>query len=270
MLCSVVADASRPFEAMLRRSTQWAAVGAVLAAGAPLGLLVLRALQTDHGLDLAWVSAQVQSDPALYLYLTVATTCVMVVCGYSIGRYEDRLRLRSLTDPLTGLANRRHFVQALATEIARSRRYGAPLTVLLIDIDYFKRVNDRFGHAAGDSALATVANGLRSSCRQTDLPARYGGDEFALLLPETSAERGLHFAERLAAVLRTVPPYEAGAPSLTLSIGVAENARGEDADQLLKRADEALYQAKDAGRNRAVLAPAGVPAGLRSAPSLAP
>ena len=79
----------------------WAAVGAVLAAGAPLGLLVLRAVQTDRSLGWAWVSSQVQSDPALYLYLTVATTCVMVVCGYSIGRYEDRLRLRSLTDPLT-------------------------------------------------------------------------------------------------------------------------------------------------------------------------
>jgi len=255
---------------MRRRSTAWAAFGAVLAAGAPLGLLLLRAVQSDLSLDLAWVSSQIQSDPGLYLYLTVATTCVMVVCGYSIGRYEDRLRLRSLTDPLTGLANRRHFVQALATEVARSRRYGAPLTVLLVDIDYFKRVNDRFGHAAGDSALATVANGLRSSCRQTDLPARYGGDEFALLLPETTAERGLHFAERLAAVLRTAPPYEAGAPSLTLSIGVAEGARGEDAAQLLKRADQALYQAKETGRNRAVLAPALVPAASGETSPLTP
>jgi len=258
MLRGVTPDASRPFEAMMRRSTAWAAVGAVLAAGAPLGLLVLRAVQADRSLGLGWVNSQIQSDPALYLYLTVATTGVMVVCGYSIGRYEDRLRRRSLTDPLTGLANRRHFVQALATEVARSRRYGAPLTVLLIDIDYFKRVNDRFGHAAGDGALATVANGLRSSCRQTDLPARYGGDEFALLLPETTAERGLLFAERLAAVLRTAPPNVEGAPALTLSIGVAEGARGENADQLLKRADEALYQAKDAGRNRTVLAPSRV------------
>ncbi|HKO91978.1 MAG TPA: GGDEF domain-containing protein [Polyangiaceae bacterium] len=253
MLWSVVTHASRLFEALTPKSTAWAAAGALLAAGAPLGLLVLRAIQT-RSLDFAWVKSQIQSDPGLYLYLSVATTCVMVVCGYSIGRYEDRLRLRSLTDPLTGLANRRHFVQALATEVARSRRYGAPLTVLLIDIDYFKRVNDRFGHAAGDAALTCVASGLRSSCRQTDLPARYGGDEFALLLPETTAERGLAFAERLAAVLRTAPPYEVGAPSLTLSIGVAEGARGEEAPQLLKRADEALYQAKEGGRNRTVLA----------------
>jgi diguanylate cyclase (GGDEF)-like protein len=270
MLRLVMPHASRLFEATTRRSMAWAAMGAVLAAGAPLGLLVLRALQSDRSLDLAWVSSQVQSDPGLYLYLSIATSCVMVVCGYAIGLYEDRLRLRSLTDPLTELANRRHFVQVLATELARSRRYGAPLTVLLIDIDYFKRVNDRFGHAAGDGALATVANALRSSCRQTDLPARYGGDEFALLLPETTAERGLHFAERLAAVLRSAPPYELGAPALTLSIGVAEGARGEHADQLLKRADLALYQAKDSGRNRAVLAPAGVPAAPSGAPSLAP
>jgi diguanylate cyclase (GGDEF)-like protein len=254
----------------MRRSTAWAALGAVLAAGAPLGLLVLRAVQTDHFLGWAWVRSQIQSDPGLYLYLALATTCVMAACGYSIGGYEDRLQLQSFTDPLTGLANRRHFVQALATEITRSKRYGAPLTVLLIDIDYFKRVNDRFGHAAGDGALVSVANGLRSSCRQTDLPARYGGDEFALLLPQTTAERGLHFAERLAAVLRSAPPSEGGAPALTLSIGVAEGARGEAPDQLLERADQALYQAKGAGRNRAVLAPAGVPAAPSVASSLAP
>ena len=246
----------RSLVATTPRSTTLAAVGAALAAGAPLGLLVLRAISSHRSLDLVWVTSQIRSDPGLYLYLSVATTCVLVACGFSIGRYEDRLQLRSVTDPLTGLANRRRFAEALAIEVERSRRYGARLTVLLIDVDYFKRVNDQFGHAAGDRALATVANGLRSSCRTTDLPARYGGDEFVLLLPETTGESGIHLAERLLEILRSAPPYAAGAPALTLSIGVAEGATGENSDQLLKRADAALFQAKGSGRNRAVLAPA--------------
>jgi diguanylate cyclase (GGDEF)-like protein len=222
--------------------------------GAPLGLLILRAVQSESAFELAWISAEVQADPALYLYLSVATTSVLSALGLLIGRYDDRLLLAALTDPLTGLPNRRRFTEALAAEIARSRRYGASLSVLLIDVDQFKRVNDRHGHAAGDTALSQVAASLRSTCRQTDLPARYGGDEFALLLPETAGDRGQLLAGRLATSLRAAPPYAVNAPALTLSIGVAELAQGDDPGTLLKRADEALYQAKAAGRDRSVLA----------------
>ena len=166
---------------------------------------------------------------------------------------REELRRRSETDALTGVANRRRFCQALEIECMRFTRGHAPLSLLMIDLDHFKSVNDRYGHPAGDSVLCHVAHLLLSSLRKTDLLARYGGEEFAVLLPETRMEGALVIAERIRRIVgrNTV---EAGGESISVSVsvGVASHANDSevDAEILLKKADLALYRAKTAGRDR--------------------
>jgi diguanylate cyclase (GGDEF)-like protein len=170
------------------------------------------------------------------------------------------LETLSTTDALTGVANRRRFDQRLHEELQRVRRYDAPLTLLLIDIDYFKRYNDRHGHPQGDRALLAVAQLLAQQARRPgELAARYGGEEFAILLPHADLEIGRAVAERCQAEMAQLAlPHGAStvAPHLTLSIGVAQwlGPDREVAAALLRRADEALYAAKAAGRARSAVA----------------
>jgi diguanylate cyclase (GGDEF)-like protein len=158
------------------------------------------------------------------------------------------------------VANRRRFDQRLHEELQRVRRYDAPLTLLLIDIDYFKRYNDRHGHPQGDRALLAVAQLLAQQARRPgELAARYGGEEFAILLPHADLEIGRAVAERCQAEMAQLAlPHGAStvAPHLTLSIGVAQwlGPDREVAAALLRRADEALYAAKAAGRARSAVA----------------
>lgn len=172
------------------------------------------------------------------------------------------LETLSTTDALTGLANRRRFDQRLQEELQRVQRYNAPLTLLLIDIDYFKRYNDHHGHLQGDRALEAVARVLaRQARRPGELAARYGGEEFAILLPHADAQAGLAAAERCQAEIAQLAlphGHSPVAPHVTLSIGVAQwrGAPIEDAVSLLRRADMALYAAKAAGRARSQLAEA--------------
>lgn len=173
------------------------------------------------------------------------------------------LRSASIVDALTGLFNRRYFEELVAREWRRSLRHLSPITMLMIDIDYFKRLNDSLGHEAGDAALRQVAGILRAQFRRGgDVVARYGGEEFVVILPETSLEAALQLASRACRSIEDAQfrhpdsPYEA----LTVSIGVAsadtelDRSRGPVA--LLNRADQALYEAKRRGRNRAVADPA--------------
>ena len=163
-----------------------------------------------------------------------------------------RLAELAAVDALTGIANRRHFDAALAAEVARSRRYGRPLSLLLADLDHFKRINDTLGHAAGDGAIRQFALLLSGAGRAADVVARYGGEEFALLLPETGAEEAARLAERLRAAAEAAPV--SGIPwPVTASFGVAQLAPGEGPAELVAAADRALYEAKAAGRNRVVL-----------------
>lgn len=167
---------------------------------------------------------------------------------------HQQTRALSITDALTGLYNRRHFNERYAAEYMRAARYGRPLSVLLIDIDHFKKFNDEHGHLVGDKVLKLTAKVLNESIRKADLLARYGGEEFVLVLPEIDKEHARQVAEKLRrAIELTHFPKEESQPfgHLTASFGVAafpEDARGEDA--LLKLADEALYRAKANGRNR--------------------
>ena len=161
---------------------------------------------------------------------------------------EHRLRALAATDPLTGLANHRQFQERLSEEVSRAARYGHPLSLVLLDLDRFKRVNDRHGHQAGDAVLAEVARRMAQIARTGDLAARVGGEEFAWLLPDTDAVGALTLAERMRSAVEAEPFEVAG--RLTASLGVAALGAPGDGDDLFRRADGALRWAKLAGRNR--------------------
>ena len=158
----------------------------------------------------------------------------------------------SLTDELTGLPNRRAFVQRLDQELSRSQRTGQPLTMVLLDIDNFKGVNDRHGHYVGDMILRCYAGSMARELRQHDLLARYGGEEFVLLLPETSLDDARNALDKLGRRIRR-EPLDAGGAYIdlpTFSAGIACLRPGESATALINRADQSLYLAKRLGRNR--------------------
>ncbi len=167
---------------------------------------------------------------------------------------NQELEKQNQTDGLTHLANRRHFDQMLAREHARWRRTGSPLSLMMLDVDYFKRVNDRYGHQVGDDCLRAIAQTLRDNvARPSDLAARYGGEEFACLLPETRSESARIVAERIRAAVAQIElsGTRADRPRLTLSIGIATLEGGQaGASELLAAADAQLYAAKQAGRDR--------------------
>lgn len=178
--------------------------------------------------------------------------------------YEQAERLAT-TDGLTGLLNRRTFSAQIQGRLREAQRYSRPLSLLLLDIDHFKKVNDTHGHPAGDAVLRGVASVAQKQARETDIVARYGGEEMALILPETDA-RGAHaIAERLRkAVGAAGYPTERGNLHVTVSVGVATwPGSGEAAEALLEAADRALYRAKQAGRNRVSAAVPASPGGLR-------
>ncbi|WP_028670329.1 GGDEF domain-containing protein [Saccharospirillum impatiens] len=157
----------------------------------------------------------------------------------------------SLRDPLTQLPNRQGFDARLAEEIARSERYQQPCCVALIDIDLFKTINDQYGHLAGDKVLKVLAKEMRSQVRQSDYLARFGGEEFVLLLPQTPIDAGMQALEKMRLHISQCPFNFQGKPvQITFSAGVSAYRNGESADQWLHRADEALYTSKGAGRNR--------------------
>jgi diguanylate cyclase (GGDEF)-like protein len=169
-------------------------------------------------------------------------------------RLHEIVQRQAITDDLTGLVNRRRFIEALDAEIERARRFGSALTVVLADLDDFKRVNDDLGHHAGDDVLRSFAALLRSHVRDVDVCARIGGEEFAIVLPETDEAGAASVAERMRESLATVPiGVSDGAPMrVTSSFGVAELGPGQLGDDLLRVADAALYRAKEAGKNRVV------------------
>lgn len=163
----------------------------------------------------------------------------------------DELERLAFNDPLTGLLNRYRLTELATAEISRCRRHGRCLSLLMLDLDRFKLVNDRLGHAAGDAALRQVALTCAATLRKGDLLGRWGGEEFVALLPETDAAGARHLAERLRAAVGTQSVCQDNVSmQITVSIGVAElTPEDEELSNLLARADEALYAAKQAGRN---------------------
>ncbi|MFZ5656081.1 MAG: GGDEF domain-containing protein [Pseudomonadota bacterium] len=168
-------------------------------------------------------------------------------------RLRESLRVQSVRDPLTGLFNRRHLTDALEREVKRCDRRERPLSVVMIDVDHFKRFNDLHGHAAGDAVLKAVAQALQATTRSEDILCRYGGEEFTLVMPEAGHADALRRAEQIRQAVSQVEVVHDGArlPPLTASLGVASYPEaGRDPCVLLSQADAALYRAKAAGRNQ--------------------
>jgi len=169
---------------------------------------------------------------------------------YNVELYREMER-RAKTDPLTNLANRRGVEEALVREIDRSRRYRSLLTVMMLDVDQLKDVNDKIGHPAGDAVLTSLAAILLEAVRKVDVPGRWGGDEFVVVLPDTSGAQAEQLARRLQARVRERPPQVQGRPvAASVSIGVAEYQKDESLESLIRRVDQAMYAAKHGGRDR--------------------
>jgi diguanylate cyclase (GGDEF)-like protein len=210
----------------------------IQAKGRPIGLLVV-----ESG------APAVDRDQREFL-LTLANQSGLAIENANL--YARTLQL-SITDGLTGIYNYRHFCERLEMEILRSRRYDVPLGLLLIDIDRFKSFNDRFGHLLGDEVLKAVARIIRSNTREIDVVARYGGEEFCLILQEIGEDEIGAYAERVRLAVATVRVQVPGADQqgVTVSIGAAVSKGGvPDAHEFIRRADAALYRAKDDGRDR--------------------
>ncbi|MBI2307105.1 MAG: GGDEF domain-containing protein [Rhodocyclales bacterium] len=209
-------------------------------------------------------------DEAAPLHLPGSTLHEMQAVETAIGQLrtvmhehaQTRRALEQLaaTDALTGLHNRRHFMQLAEIEFNRARRHGRPVSVALADLDHFKQINDRYGHAGGDTALRAFAELARETLRHADIASRYGGEEFAFVFPETTPQEAQLLAERLRHRLseQRVALADGRRLHFTLSIGIADGA-GLSLEEALSRADDTLYRAKAAGRNRVLLASA--PAG---------
>jgi len=190
------------------------------------------------------------------LGMTIAITLGMVLM--TTERLQTDLDAQVHRDPLTGALNRRAFALIAANEITRAQRGATPLSLLMIDLDHFKRINDQYGHERGDALLCHFVDVAKRILRGQDIFCRFGGEEFVALLPDTTADRGLRAAERLRLGLsqRSDEDNELAAIPLTISIGIGQLQPGEDIESLLRRADTALYRAKDLGRDRSELADA--------------
>ena len=173
--------------------------------------------------------------------------------GSRVVQYQQHLEHQTLVDPLTGLFNRRAFETKIQEEFERSKRYHNPLSILILDIDNFKSINDTYGHHGGDAALVKISESIREKTRQSDFPARYGGEEFVLVLPETDQDSAVQVAIKIHDAIRSCTFGTTGRPfSLTVSIGVSSTSARFYADwhELLDNADRALYIAKDSGKDR--------------------
>ena len=235
-----------------RHSRQWVytAAGCLLSLGAPAGLLVVRCLQgpPEGGMIGAFAA-----DLPAFAYVTGSTLMVFAAFGLVLGRQADELLRRLSTDPLTGLLNRRAFLERFHQEHERSGRYPQALSVLLLDVDGLKAINDRGGHAAGDAALRAIGDAVRGGLRATDIGCRFGGDEFAVMAPGADPTASRIVAERIRSLAEVMSLP--GGLRATVSLGVASVGPGEGwtSSEILERADRALYEAKRTGRNRVVL-----------------
>lgn len=214
----------------------------------PLGQLAVRLARNG-----ASPAAELADQAASYLWVWASSTALGVGLTWYFQRRSGAARRLSLTDPLTGLFNRRHFAASLLLEVEQDRTRGLATSVLCLDLDRFKTLNDRYGHGRGDAALVAVAKALSVGVRQRDVVARFGGDEFAILLPGTAAKDAVGIGERILAELNRSDADFGGA--LSASIGVAELELTGRSGDVLEAADRALYWAKRAGGGCVALAP---------------
>lgn len=218
------------------------------------------------------LSGSLQGAGAREGWIQLATLAIVLPWFAAMGGYVNRLRHRlsdsnrrlkeavhraqeiATRDVLTGMPNRRHLLDVLQREIARSKRLGTALSVCLLDIDHFKRINDTLGHAAGDAVLTHFSRIASAGLRAVDVFGRFGGEEFMLVLPDAGAPGAAAVAERIRARVEHFGfPELPAVGRVTVTIGIAAHAKGEGGEALTARADRALYRGKDAGRNRVVV-----------------
>ena len=209
-------------------------------------------LNRKGGMSLARITAELAGNVATYRYISMSTGLVFTLFGAVLGRQADRLAGLATTDALTGLQNARALQDRLQREVARAVRYRQPLSLLLIDLDGLKAINDRLGHHAGDRALRHVAGAIRAQLRASDIGVRWGGDEFALLAPNTRPPAAAALAQRVQSLVASAPVGDA-VPPMAVSIGIAsfdpDAAVQVDASSLMHEADAALYRAKRSRRD---------------------
>jgi len=235
---------------------RYALVGALLALAVPVTLPFVRVLAQPGPFGLAALFADVQGAKATYAWVALSSLVLMAGLGWVLGARGEEARRFAITDPLTGLFNRRHFASQLSNEMLRDRRRGRPTCVMCVDLDRLKAINDRFGHERGDAALVTVADALSRGCRRDDVVARLGGDEFAVVLPNTLGTEAVSLGERIVAALKH--DTLVATAGLSVSIGIAELEHAATAGELLAAADRALYWVKSTGGGRVSIAPKAV------------
>jgi diguanylate cyclase (GGDEF)-like protein len=245
------------FSPVLLRGWDFPAAASI-AAGGPLAMIAFNAPSTSERLAVV-----------LSMFVAIATSLVTNLFALRSQkknfRLERQLRAFADIDELTQLPRRRRVFELGRRLLLRAERHGQPLAVLYIDADYFKSVNDRFGHDAGDRALRLIARQIQDGLRPTDVCGRFGGEEFVALLPGSDEVDAARVAERLRKRIEEMRHSDMEV-ALTISIGIAQYARGESIDRVIRRADAALLDAKGSGRNRVVIAPH--PSANDSAPSV--
>ena len=216
--------------------------------------------------DISDIRRQMKTNKIIIAAASIVTVSVLIIIFYfmvnrlakKLAAAQETIARMAVTDELTRLYNRRYFHVSLDREISRSRRYARPISLLMMDIDHFKQVNDNFGHLVGDEVIAGVAGVLRQVTRVTDIAARYGGEEFAVILPETDRNKAFDCARKLRKKIeaKTFMVPDGRTIQVTVSVGVASLPANETAvdadhaDTLVNSADKALYEAKEDGRNR--------------------
>lgn len=192
-------------------------------------------------------AASVQKSILIHLGFLAAAAGMMLLFGVNIAAKEKELRLLSVTDTLTKVYNRRYFIQKVEEELERAKRTGSKFSLIMLDMDHFKNINDRYGHRAGDLVLTSMVDMIKNRVRKIDILARWGGEEFLILLPETASNQAVVVAEELRQHLSTMEIP--GVDRVTASFGVAGYCPADSVDTLVNKADNMMYEAKAAGRN---------------------
>jgi len=251
---AIATDLYRYGRDVVRRRHTWLLVVPLVAAGVGFSIRGVRALWHPESVASEMIADSALNVASAISYMVIALTFHATLMGLVVGRISADLRYRSRHDGLTGLLNRRAIEESLLAQVQRSRRTGEPFAMLMLDLDHFKSINDRHGHAIGDRALKHTAAALRAELREVDALGRFGGEEFLVLMPGATVETALPVAERLRTALATdAPQVEGTRLLLSMSIGIAQWREPEEPSHLLMRADAALYQAKLQGRDCVVV-----------------